>query len=594
MTIPSPIGEAEGSALPSPAEVASAYVEVAQRASRLLGQFMRRKAREGVAFPSEEIAIAKAFMNLSARLLASPYRLAQAQMDVMRDHIDLWQQSLLKRMGIPARAVVTPAASDPRFRDEAWQENFLFDFLKQFYLITARHLHGLIANTEGLDAASRQRVQSLSQQYLDALSPSNFALTHPAALRQTLNSRGANLVNGLKNLLKDIESADLRLRASGLGSKIAATPGKVIFQNDLMQLIQYSPTTAGQYKRPLLIVPPWTNKYYIFDLRTNNSFVRWTTEQGLTTFIISWVNPDQELARKGFEDYLRDGTLAAIDAVVKATGEKRINLVAYCLGGSLLMTTLAYLAARQDTCAASATFLASTLDFADVSPLPDAAIADEEGKRCGGAGAAMVATPSLLNANALIWSFVVEHYLLGKDPVALDLLRWNADSTRLPTTLQQFYLENFQQANRLRQPGGISLADVGIDVTRVTIPCYFLSTLADQIAPWQSGYASAQLPSGPVRFVLGDSDHSSGIVDPPASNRHGYRSSDTLPERADEFLAIASRNRGSWWSDWLQWLLRQPEGQTLLPARTPGEGPLKVIEDAPGSYVRASPAAATA
>jgi len=595
-----PPASAQDRSLPAPAEVANSYLEVAQRASRLLRRHMKKTARKGIWLPGEEFELARAFMDLSARLLASPYRLAQMQMEVMRDHIHLWQQSTLRQMGMPFQAVVSPDVDDIRFDDEAWEDNFLFDFIKQSYLITARHLQQTVASAEGLDEAARQRVKTLTRQYIDALSPTNFALTNPEVLRETVDSKGKNLLKGLKHLLKDLAADDeqgLARRLPGdsgglrLGEDLASTPGKVIYQNELLQLIQYQPAGSHQHRKPLLIVPPWINKYYVFDLRESHSFVRWASEQGFTTFIISWVDPDLRLAQKSFADYLVDGVLAAIDAVEQATGEKQIDLVAYCLGGTLLMATLAWMAAHRDKRAASATFLGTLIDFSEpgeLATLADAAAAakNKTARSQNRDGATLASTYRMLHANDLIWSFVVNNYLLGRDRFPLEQLHWNADATRMPTALHRFYVENFYQANKLCQAGGVSLAGVDIDVSRVKLPCYFLATIEDHIAPWKSAYRGAQLPAGPVRFVLGGSGHLAGTINPPAARQHGYwtNASSPLPEQADDFLSEATRHHGSWWPDWQQWLLAQPDGNTLVVARQPGERALKVIEEAPGSY----------
>jgi polyhydroxyalkanoate synthase len=603
-----PPASAQDRSLPAAAEVADSYLEVAQRASLLLRRHMKKTARKGIWFPSEEFELAKAYMDLSARLLTSPYRLAQTQMAIMRDHIQLWQQTTLRRMGLPFHSVVSPDAHDTRFDDQAWEDNFLFDFIKQSYLITARHLHQTVASAASLDETTQHGVNTLTRQYVDALSPTNFALTNPEVLRETVNSKGKNLLKGLKHLLKDLAAGDQqglpRSHDRGglrLGADLASTPGKVIYQNELLQLIQYQAAGSHQHRKPLLIVPPWINKYYVFDLGESNSFVRWASEQGFTTFIISWVDPDQRLAQKGFADYLVDGVLAAIDAVEQATGEKQIDLVAYCLGGTLLMATLAWMAAQRDTRAASATFLGTLIDFSEPGELATlAATAAPAAKKTARArdrhSAALASTYQMLHANDLIWSFVVDSYLLGKDRFPLEQLHWNSDSTRMPTALHQFYVENFYQANKLCQPGGVALAGVDIDISRVKLPCYFLATIEDHIAPWKSAYRGAQLPGGARRFVLGGSGHLAGTINPPAARRHGYWTNDTtpLPEKADDFLSSATRHHGSWWTDWQKWLLAQAEANTLVVARQPGERALKVIEDAPGSYAagRSDPPAA--
>ena len=596
MTTLPPVDGPEGPSLPPPADIADSYVEVAQRASRLLAETMRRWNRRRMSFPSEELRVAKAFMDVSARLLANPYRLAQTQMAMMRDHVHLWQQSMLKTMGMPSHPVAVPDHGDPRFADRAWEEDFLFDFIKQSYLITARHLQGNVARAAGLDAASQRQVQSRTEQYVAALSPTNFALTNPEVLRATWYSKGRNLINGLRELLKDLEHGDgvngLPIAGGGafrLGKDIAATPGKVVFENELLQLIQYQPTTAEQHRRPLLIVPPWINKYYVFDLRESNSFVKWATDQGLTTFVISWASADGKLAQKSFDDYLSDGLLAAIDAVELATGEKEIHLLGYCLGGTLVMATLAWMAARGDARAASASLFASLIDFSDPGEVGDLAEqyqlrAVDEKLRADLESPLATDTFRIPHANELLWSFVINSYLLGRGSFPADLLYWSADATRVPVALHRFVLENLVEANRLVQPGGLSLAGSTIDIGRVKIPCYFLSTIEDRMSPWQSSYLAARVLGGQVRFVLGGAGHVTGLVNPPAANRHGYWINTALPGSTDDFLGGATRHPGSWWTDWRQWLLAQAGDSARVLARTPGAGPLEVIEEAPGRY----------
>jgi polyhydroxyalkanoate synthase len=590
----------EDKSLPNPAEVAKSYAEVSQRASRLLTQYMEKKAKEGMKAPSDEMGVAKAFMDLSARLLANPYKLAQTQMEMMRDYFSLWQHSTMKMMGMPFQAVASPAKTDKRFKDEDWEGNFLFDFMKQSYLITARHLHDTVSEAEGLDETTQAKVNFFTRQYIDALSPTNFALTNPEVFRETVKTHGQNLVKGFSNLLKDMEAGDGQLRirmtdtdAFELGRNVATTPGKVVFQNDLIQLIQYNPSTPDQFKKPLLIVPPWINKYYILDLREKNSYVKWATDQGHTTFIMSWINPDEKHAHKNFEDYMLEGSLAAIDAVEQATGEKEINVASYCLGGTLLMATLAYMTAKKDKRVASATFFTSMIDFSEPGEL---GIFLEEGTISGLEkrmavngfleGSEMAGTFNMLRANDLIWSFVVNNYLMGKDPFPFDLLYWNSDSTRMPSTMHSFYLRNMYLGNKLREPGGIELNGVKIDITKVKTPCYFVSTIEDHIAPWKSTYLGAKIPGGPVKFVLGGSGHIAGIVNPPAANKYGYWTNDALPASADAFLQGATHNPGSWWVDWQAWVTGQTNGSLKVEARQPGSGALSVIEDAPGSYVK--------
>ena len=590
---------------PNPVDTATTYAEVAQRASRLLAQYMEKKACEGVTVAQDEMGVARAFMDLSARLLANPYHLAQTQMNMMWDYFDLWQRSSMKMLGMNAMApVAAPAKGDNRFRDHDWEEHFLFDFIKQSYLITARHLHETVCCVEGMDESSQQKINFYTRQYIDALSPSNFALTNPEVFRETVKTHGQNLVKGLNNLLHDVEAGDGQLRirmtdtsAFELGRNVATTPGKVVFQNEMFQLIQYEPTTREQFKRPLLIVPPWINKYYILDLRERNSMVKWATDQGHTTFIISWINPDKDLADKSFEHYLKDGALEAINQIEKATGVGEINLAGYCLGGTLLMTTLAYMAATNDKRVASAAFFTTLIDFSEPGELgiflDEKTVSYIEKKMQNRGyleGFEMASSFNLLRANDLIWSFVVNNYLLGRTPFPFDLLYWNSDSTRMPAAMHSFYLRNMYVRNLLKEPGGIEIGGVKIDIGKVKTPCYFLSAVEDHIAPWKSTYMGARLPSGPVKFVLGGSGHIAGVVNPPAANKYGYWINEAtdgkLPASSDDFVAGAEFQSGSWWPHWHGWMTGQAGGGAKVPARKPGSGKLDIIEAAPGSYVK--------
>jgi polyhydroxyalkanoate synthase len=330
------------------------FAQIAEKSSRILAEAMKRQARSGQYSMGDEIGVAKAFFDLSAKLLSDPVKLAEAQFGMWKDYVALWQSSMLRFLGQPVEPVAVPDKSDRRFKDPEWEQNFVFDHIKQSYLIAARHLHRAVAQVEGLDEASAKKVDFYTRQYIDALAPTNFATTNPEVLRETVATGGKNLLDGLVNLLEDLEQGKGQVRvkmtdprAFELGVNIATTPGKVVYQNDLMQLIQYSPSTEEVFKRPLLIIPPWINKYYILDLREKNSFVRWATAQGHTVFVVSWVNPDERFAQKGFEDYMFEGPLAALDAIEQATGEKVCDVIGYCLGGTLLACTAAYLTAKK-------------------------------------------------------------------------------------------------------------------------------------------------------------------------------------------------------------------------------------------------------
>jgi len=456
----------------------------------------------------------------------------------------------------------------------------------------------VVAAADGLAPNTAQKVDFYARQFVDAMSPSNFAITNPEVLRRTAETGGENLIKGLNNLLADLErgKGNLSIKMTDLdafkvGENIAVTPGKVVFQNDLMQLIQYAPTTEKVLKRPLLIVPPWINKYYILDLRPKNSFIRWAVGQGHTVFVVSWVNPDEKLAEKGFDDYMREGPIAALDAVGKATGEKDANVIGYCIGGTLLAATLSYMAQTGDDRVKTATFLTTMLDFEESGEL--GVFIDEEQlksmeesmeKKGYLDGREMSTTFNMLRANDLIWSFVVNNYLLGQEPFPFDLLYWNSDSTRMPARMHSFYLRKMYQENRLIEPGGITLAGVPIDLGRVKVPSYFLSTREDHIAPWKSTYRGTQLLKGPKRFVLAASGHIAGVVNPPDSGKYSHWINTELPPEADAWLAGATELAGSWWGDWHRWVTGH--GKAQVAARTPGEGGLPAIEDAPGSYVK--------
>jgi polyhydroxyalkanoate synthase subunit PhaC len=574
-------------------ELAKVCQQVAERSSRILGEFAQKQTEMLSSAMRDELGVAKAFMDLYARLAASPALLAQASLSLWLEHLRLAQTAWLKLYGVEVPPVAQPAKGDWRFKDDEWSRNFIYDYIKQSYLISARHIQELVAKVKGLPPESERKVAFFTRQFVDALAPSNFLLTNPQVMRETIASGGQNLVRGLNNLLADLEKGGGQLRVSmtdesafHLGRNVATSPGKIIFQTELMQLIQYLPITSQVYRRPLVIIPPWINKYYILDLREKNSFIRWAVEQGHTVFVLSWVNPDARLAQKGFEDYMSDGPLAAMDAVQRATGEREMNVIGYCLGGTLLGATLGYMAAKGDDRVKSATYFVSLLDFSQPGELgvfiDEESVANLERKmnqRGYLEGSEMAGTFNLLRSNDLVWSFVVNNYLLGKDPFPFDLLYWNADSTRMPARMHSFYLRNMYLKNLLGVPGGITLAGVPIDVSKVKVPSYFISTVEDHIAPWKTTYKGARYLGGPVRFVLGGSGHIAGIVNPPAAKKYHYWANSELPATADEWFGGATQIPGSWWEDWQRWIDTLNAGEKV-PARIPANA----IEDAPGSY----------
>jgi polyhydroxyalkanoate synthase subunit PhaC len=530
--------------------------------------------------------------------MANPARLMQAQLGFWQDYVTLWQNTTRRIMGMEPNPVIGPAATDRRFKDSAWKENEVFDFIKQSYLLSARYVQDVVTHVDGLDDKTAQKVDFYSRQFIDAMSPSNFLLTNPEVLRKTAETGGENLLKGLSNLLGDLERGKGKLRikmtdteAFDVGGNIGVSPGKVVFQNSLMQLIQYTPSTDKVLKRPLLIGPPWINKFYILDLRPRNSFVRWAVSQGHTVFVISWVNPDEKLAEKGFDDYMKDGYLAALDAIEAATGEREVNAIGYCLGGTLLASTLAYMAAKGDDRIKTATFFVTMMDFQEAGELGVfideeqlQALEDKMNKRGYLEGSEMATTFNMLRANDLIWSFVVNNYLMGNDPFPFDLLYWNADSTRMPAKMHSFYLRRMYQENLLAKPNGIELDGVPIDLGKIKTPAYFLSTREDHIAPWQSTYRGTQLLGGPKRFVLAASGHIAGVVNPPEGGKYGHWISSDLPADPEAWFQGATEIAGSWWPDWQRWILASSKARVA--ARQPGDGELQAIEDAPGSYVK--------
>jgi polyhydroxyalkanoate synthase len=588
--------ETTGFRLPDPAEIGRSMADIAERSQRIVGEWLKRQATEEHA--PDPLNIASAFLEMTARLIANPARLVAAQLGFWQDYMTLWQNTARRIMGAETESVIDASSTDRRFKDDAWRENEVFDFIKQSYLLSARYVQDVVRQVDGLDAKTAQKVDFYSRQFVDAMSPSNFLLTNPEVLRKTAETGGENLLKGLNNLLSDLERGKGRLRirmtdteAFKLGENIGVSPGKVVFQNDLMQLVQYAPSTEKVLKRPLLVAPPWINKFYILDLRPRNSLVRWAVAQGHTVFVISWVNPDEKLAEKGFEDYMKEGYLAALDAIEQATGEREVNAIGYCLGGTLLASTLAYMATKKDNRIRSATFFVTMMDFAEAGEL--SVFIDEEqlkalegkmNKRGYLEGSEMATTFNMLRANDLIWSFVVNNYLLGNDPFPFDLLYWNADSTRMPARMHSFYLRKMYQKNLLAEPGGISLAGVPIDLRKITTPAYFLSTREDHIAPWKSTYRGTQLLGGPKRFVLAASGHIAGVVNPPDGGKYSHWINTDLPTDPEEWFKGATEIAGSWWPDWQRWVTALAKEQ--VPARVPGEGKLKPIEDAPGSYVR--------
>jgi polyhydroxyalkanoate synthase subunit PhaC len=548
--------------------------------------------------PSELGEVVKTFSAVAEYWLSDKERAAELQMKIGKAYLDLWGSSMRRLAGEQAPPVIAPSPRDKRFNDPEWKSNQYFDFVMQLYLLTTQWAQDLVRNAEGLDPHTRKKAEFYVQQISNALAPSNFVLTNPEVLRETLASSGDNLVRGMKMLAEDIEAGHgtLRIRQSDpsnlvVGVNMATTPGKVIYQNELMQLIQYAPATENVLRTPLLIVPPWINKFYILDLKPEKSFIKWCVDQGITVFVISWVNPDKSLGAKTFDDYMREGPLAAMDAIERATGEMKVHTMGYCVGGTLLASTLAWLAEKRRVRVTSATFLAAQVDFTNAGDLlvfvdEDQISALERDMQASGVleGSKMAMAFNMLRSNDLIWSYVVSNYLKGQPPSSFDLLHWNSDATRMPAANHSYYLRNCYLENRL-STGSMVLDNTLLDLSKVKVPIYNLATREDHIAPADSVLYGSQFFGGPVKYVLSGSGHIAGVVNPPSSGKYQFWTNDNIKDvTLADWLKGAQEHKGSWWPDWRQWLASIDAEE--MPARAVGTEALPPIEDAPGSYVR--------
>lgn len=570
-------------------------MDASQRAQPLLQEFFEKYDPVKNQINVDPMQLREAYAEFMGNMMADPQKLVDMQVQFWNDWTNLWSESAKKFLGQDGKTLYEPDKGDRRFKSPLWDQSAYFDFIKQSYLMTSRWLEKMVHDTQGLDKETRQKLDFYTKQFINAVAPTNFVLTNPEVLEETINTRGENLIKGLQNLIEDLERGHGELQISTtdynafrLGENIATTPGKVVYQNDLMQLIQYEPTTPTVHKRPLLVVPPWINKYYILDLKPENSFVKWLVAQGHTVFIISWVNPDRKLAEKRFEDYMQEGILFALDQIEQITGEKDANVLGYCLGGTLLSITLAWLHEHhQDHRVASATFLTTLVDFEFAGEMKlfmdenQMKLMDRDMEDRGFLSAeALKKTFSLLRANDLIWSFVINNYLMGREPFPFDLLYWNDDSTNMPAAMHSFYLRKLYGDNALITRKNITMKGTPIDVRKIETPCYFLSTREDHIAPWKATYATTQLVKGPHTFVLSASGHVAGVVNPPDKNKYCYWVADDTPAQSDEWLKNATQTDGSWWPHHAQWLEEFGNGST--PARQIET----FIEEAPGKYVK--------
>src|ERR1700758_258306 len=523
-------------------------------------------------------------------------RSSDIQTRIAKGYLDLWGSAARRLAGQEAMPAIAPSPRDKRFKDPEWKSNQFFDFVVQLYLLTTQWAHDLVRNAEGLDPHTRKKAAFYVQQITNALAPSNFVLTNPEVLRETLASSGTNLARGMQMLAEDIEAGKgtLKIRQSDpanlvVGVTTATTPGKVIYQNELMQLIQYSPATENVLRTPLLIVPPWINKFYILDLRPEKSYIKWCVDQGITVFVISWVNPDKELGKKTWADYMTEGPLAAMDVIEKVTGEMKVHTAGYCVGGTMLASTLAWLAEKRRQRVTSATFFAAQVDFTHAGDLlvfvDEEQIASlEQDMKASGVleGSKMAMAFNMLRSNDLIWSYVVSNYLKGQQPSAFDLLHWNSDATRMTQANHSYYLRNCYLENRL-STGTMVLDNTLLDLSKVMVPVYNLATREDHIAPAESVLYGSQFFGGPVRFVLAGSGHIAGVVNPPSMNKYQYWTNDNIRDvKLADWIKGAEEHRGSWWPNWREWLSNIDAEEVA--ARTVGSDALPPIEDAPGSY----------
>jgi polyhydroxyalkanoate synthase len=560
---------------PDPAELAAAWSKVVENGIAAI----RAGAGAVPSLAFDPTAPARAMADFTVQLWSNPMAVLQASQAAASEWAELWGTAARRAAGEEVEPVIAPERGDRRFGDAAWSEDPVFDYLKQAYLLASRQATDLVARTEGIDEDTRTRAEFFTTAYLGALSPANFAFTNPEAIRRAIDTGSISLLSGLANLLADA-ATDAKLprrRASAqfeLGKDIAATPGSVVFQNELMQLIQYAPATEKVHRRPLLYVPPLVNKYYLLDLQPKSSLIRWLVEQGHTLFVISWVNPGPELADRGLDDYLELGPAAAMDAIAKATGEKEVDLFGFCMGGTLAAMAAARAAPGR---IASLSTIGSMFDFARMGQWstfkePKQIEAMERHLEAKGVLAAheLQALFSVVRANDLIWSSVVSHYLLDKEVPPSDILHWFADGAHIPRAFLLDWTNNILRDNALTAPGALDF----------DAPAMVISLKDDHVSAWQATYDGARLLGGDARFLLGGSGHNAGVINPPSANRHGYWTNDAMPDTAEDWLETATRHEGSWWPQWQTWLVR--DGGEQVQARKPK----KAIEPAPGSYVR--------
>ncbi len=583
----------------NPEEFAHNIMRFFEEGGRALSELLERPDAKISPFSaaSEVNEATKTLTDIARVWLNDPARLAEAQGTLVSSYLELWNNAIRRLLGEKVSPVAEPEPSDNRFKDPEWSSNPYFDFWKQAYLLTTHWAEDVLQQTEGLDEHERHKAEFYLRQLSSALSPSNFPMTNPEVVRETFATNAKNLVQGMAHLAHDMEKSGDLLKISQtdttafeVGKNLATTPGKVVFENDVFQLIQYTPTTDKVREVPLLVIPPWINKYYILDLTPPKSLLKYAVDQGFTVFVISWVNPDERLSHKTFEDYMLEGILTAADAVKRETGVEKSNVVGYCVGGTLLGSTLAYLAARGEEPFRAVTFLTTQLDFSKAGDLllftnDDQLTSLQEmmAERGFLDGSRMANVFNMMRPRDLIWPYIVNNYLLGKKPFPFDLLYWNQDSTRMAAANHAFYLREFYNENKLAK-GEMTLAGVKLDLKKIKLPVFEVATKEDHIAPAKSVFIGSKLLGGPVEFVLAGSGHIAGVVNPPDKMKYQYWTANkAAADTLEEWIGMAKEHPGSWWPYWMEWLNKHSGGWTI--PREPGEK-LGPIEDAPGSYVR--------
>ena len=576
----------------SPFEAGRQWFELAAKAQKVFLDQIKPDAAPPPFMPQD---VAHAFSDMVANLMRDPSKLAKAQADLWQSHAALWQDILT--MGFRPGESQPTTSKDRRFKDEEWDKNLAFNTLKRNYLIGAEWLRKLVGDQKDLARPTQKKLEFFTERFIDAVSPTNFAGTNPAVLRKTVETGGANLIKGFSNLLDDIAADAGHVRRADpnsfeVGVNLATTKGGVVLRTDMMELIQYEPSTERVQKAPLLLVPPWVNKYYLFDLQKKTSFIKWAVGQGFTLFTISWVNPDARHSEKDFENYWLEGPYAALQAIEKITGERSSHIVSYCLGGTLTVSGLAHLAAIGEAeRVKSATTIATMTDFAEFGDF-EAFVTEEQIKTLEGHlqhkgyvdSADLTRLFALLRANDLIWSSGISSYLLAEDAVASDLLYWFADGIGMPAKMLRTFMRSIILDNSLTKPGALTIGGVPINLKDIRTPLFFVSLRDDHVAGWQDTYRGASRFETQRRFVLGGSGHNAGTINPPSAKKHGYWTNPEMPADAESWFKNAKRNEGSWWPEWVSWLKEQSGDEVA--ARAVGDGPLPVLEAAPGSYVK--------